>query len=158
LPYVPATATQIKNVMSALAGRSGRLIDLGSGDGRIVLTAAKAGFVADGVELNPWLVAYSKFQAFRLGFCNCARFYCQDLWKFNLKPYPNIVIFGVQEMMPQLEMKLEKELCNDVHVVACRFPFPTWTPDATLGAGMDTVWVYKNPLRINVNSVGHLAS
>jgi hypothetical protein len=36
LPYVPATATQIKNVVSALAGRSGRLVDLGSGDGRIV--------------------------------------------------------------------------------------------------------------------------
>jgi hypothetical protein len=36
LPYVPATATQIKNVMCALAGRSGRLVDLGSGDGRIV--------------------------------------------------------------------------------------------------------------------------
>lgn len=60
--------------------------------------------------------------------------------------------------MPQLEMKLGKELCNDVHVVACRFPFPTWTPDATLGAGLDTVWVYKNPPRININSVGHLAS
>lgn len=36
LPYVPATATQIENVMCALAGRSGRLVDLGSGDGRIV--------------------------------------------------------------------------------------------------------------------------
>jgi len=36
LPYVPATATQIRNVMHALAGRSGRLVDLGSGDGRIV--------------------------------------------------------------------------------------------------------------------------
>jgi hypothetical protein len=36
LPYVPATATQIRNVMHALAGRTGRLVDLGSGDGRIV--------------------------------------------------------------------------------------------------------------------------
>jgi hypothetical protein len=36
LPYVPATATQVKNVMCALSGRSGHLVDLGSGDGRIV--------------------------------------------------------------------------------------------------------------------------
>lgn len=36
LPYVPATTTQIRNVMHGLAGRSGRLVDLGSGDGRIV--------------------------------------------------------------------------------------------------------------------------
>lgn len=149
LPYVPATATQIRNVMHALAGRSGRLVDLGSGDGRIVLAAAKNGFVADGVELNPWLVAYSKLQAFRLGLSSCARFYCQDLWKVRLQPYHNVVVFGVQEMMPDLEVKLEKELLSDVCVVACRFPLPTWTPAVTLGTGMDTVWVYKNPWRVS---------
>lgn len=36
LPFVPATTTQVKNVFSALSGRSGSLIDIGSGDGRIV--------------------------------------------------------------------------------------------------------------------------
>lgn len=64
-----------------------------------VLAAAKNGFVADGVELNPWLVAYSKLQAIRLGLGSCARFYCQDLWKVRLQPYHNVVIFGVQEMV-----------------------------------------------------------
>jgi hypothetical protein len=67
-----------------------------------VLTAAKAGFIADGVELNPWLVVYSKFRAFQLGLNGCARFYCQDLWKFQLSPYSNIIIFGVQEMVSVL--------------------------------------------------------
>jgi hypothetical protein len=64
-----------------------------------VLAAAKNGFVAEGVELNPWLVAYSKLQAFRLGLSSCARFYCQDLWKVRLQPYHNVVVFGVQEMV-----------------------------------------------------------
>lgn len=36
LPFVPATSAQVKNVFTALAGRSGSLIDIGSGDGRIV--------------------------------------------------------------------------------------------------------------------------
>jgi len=45
LPYVPATDTQVHNVMSLLAGcKPGRLVDLGSGDGRIVAEAAKCGF------------------------------------------------------------------------------------------------------------------
>ena len=57
----------------------------------------------------------------------------------------NQVIF----QMPDLEVKLEKELLSDVCVVACRFPLPTWTPAVTLGMGMDTVWVYKNPWRIS---------
>jgi len=45
LPYVPATDSQLHNVMSLLAGcKPGRLVDLGSGDGRIVIEAAKHGF------------------------------------------------------------------------------------------------------------------
>lgn len=56
--------------------------------------------------------------------------------------------------MPELEAKLANELHSDVHVVACRFPFPTWTPDATLGTGLDTVWLYKNPPRINIRPAG----
>jgi len=45
LPYVPATDTQVHNVMSLLAGfKPARLVDLGSGDGRIVAEAAKRGF------------------------------------------------------------------------------------------------------------------
>jgi hypothetical protein len=55
--------------------------------------------------------------------------------------------------MPELEVKLAKELHHDAHVVACRFPFPTWKPDATFGKGLDTVWVYKNHAKININSV-----
>nr|CAD7392683.1 unnamed protein product [Timema cristinae] len=142
LPYVPATSVQVNNVLSALTGRSGRLLDLGSGDGRIVLSAAKAGFQADGVELNPWLVLYSKLQSYRLRFNNRTRFYHQDLWKFNLQPYPNVVIFGVEEMMPELQTKLSRELCDEACVIACRFPLPSWKPDFILGSGVDTVWVY----------------
>ncbi|XP_069979332.1 ATP synthase subunit C lysine N-methyltransferase, partial [Penaeus vannamei] len=42
LPYVPATTQQVNNVLRALRGRTGTLVDLGSGDGRIVVAAAKA--------------------------------------------------------------------------------------------------------------------
>ncbi|GFG31867.1 hypothetical protein Cfor_02673 [Coptotermes formosanus] len=56
-------------------------------------------------------------------------------------------------MMPDLEVKLEKELHKDVCVVACRFPLPTWPPAVTLGTGMDTVWVYRNPWRISNSCV-----
>ncbi|KAJ9587151.1 hypothetical protein L9F63_019325 [Diploptera punctata] len=146
LPYVPATTAQINNVMTALSGRSGRLIDIGSGDGRIVLAAAKMGFRADGVELNPWLVAFSRLQAYRLGLASSTKFYRKNLWKFNLQPYQNIVIFGVEEMMLDLEDKLCREIDSDTYVVACRFPFPTWIPDNTFGSGIDTVWLYKNPV------------
>ncbi|XP_060787966.1 ATP synthase subunit C lysine N-methyltransferase isoform X3 [Neoarius graeffei] len=98
LPFVPATNTQVKNILRALQSRSGTLADIGSGDGRIV----------------------------------------------SFSQYSNVVIFGVPQMpqMEQLEAKLQAELQSSARVVACRFPFPTWTPDHVTGEGIDTVWVY----------------
>ncbi|CAL1266974.1 unnamed protein product [Larinioides sclopetarius] len=110
LPFVPATDNQVRNVISLLKKRKGNVIDLGSGDGRIVLAAAKMGFPAVGVELNPWLVIYSKIKTLYLGLSDSASFQRRDIWKTDLKKYDNIVIFGVEQMMAQLEEKLCQEL------------------------------------------------
>ncbi|XP_041331941.1 ATP synthase subunit C lysine N-methyltransferase isoform X3 [Pyrgilauda ruficollis] len=81
LPFVPATAAQIQNVLKMLENRSGSLVDIGSGDGRIVIAAAKKGFQAVGYELNPWLVWYSRYRAWRDGVHQNTKFYISDLWK-----------------------------------------------------------------------------
>ncbi|KAM9024605.1 ATP synthase subunit C lysine N-methyltransferase isoform 2-T5 [Ara ararauna] len=125
LPFVPATSTQIQNVLRMLENRSGSLVDIGSGDGRIVIAAAKMGFKAVGYELNPWLVWYSRYRAWRDGVHHNTRFFISDLWK-----------------MPQLEKKLEEELECNARIIACRFPFPCWIPDHSTGEGIDTVWAY----------------
>ncbi|CAG9814886.1 unnamed protein product [Phaedon cochleariae] len=142
LPYVPATKQQISNILSALNGRSGTLLDLGSGDGRIVLETVKHKFLSDGVELNPWLVLYSKFNALRKGVHRSTKFIRADLWKYDVSIYDNIVIFGVEQMMNDLEKKLLKECKGDCNIIACRFPLPNLVPKKTIGHGIDTVWVY----------------
>ncbi|KAM6350346.1 ATP synthase subunit C lysine N-methyltransferase isoform 2-T4 [Podargus strigoides] len=128
LPFVPATAAQIQNVLKMLENRGGSLVDIGSGDGRVVIAAAKKGFKAVGYELNPWLVWYSRYRAWRDG--------------VSFSRYMNVVVFGVPQMMPQLEKKLEEELECNARIIACRFPFPCWIPDHTTGEGIDTVWAY----------------
>lgn len=60
---------------------------------------AKSNFEADGVELNPWLVLYSKMDSWRQGLGKQTRFFCRDLWKFDVGSYDNIVIFGVEQMV-----------------------------------------------------------
>lgn len=142
LPFVPATSAQVENVLRALRARSGTLVDIGSGDGRIVIAAAKHGFLASGFELNPWLVWYSRYKAWREGVHRSTSFHISDLWKVSFAQYSNVVIFGVPQMMDQLELKLTNELPSTAKVVACRFPFPTWIPEQTAGEGIDTVWVY----------------
>ncbi|XP_067323860.1 ATP synthase subunit C lysine N-methyltransferase isoform X2 [Anolis sagrei] len=127
LPFVPATSKQIENVLNTLKGRNGSLVDIGSGDGRIVIAAAKLGFKAVGYELNPWLVWYSRYRAWKEGVHQDAKFYISDLWK----------------MLP-LEKKLGEELPLDARIIACRFPFPHWKPTHHFGEGIDTVWAYDS--------------
>ncbi|XP_041972050.1 ATP synthase subunit C lysine N-methyltransferase [Aricia agestis] len=142
LPYVPATKLQLLGVARALKGRKGNLLDIGSGDGRIVFTAAKLGFKADGVELNTVLVLYSRICALLNRQYKETRFFRKNLWTFDLAPYNNIVIFGVEQMMNDLERKIVKETENDTVIVACRFPLPNMVPVQTIGHGVDTVWKY----------------
>nr|CAI5844422.1 unnamed protein product [Callosobruchus analis] len=142
LPYIPATSEQINNILNALKGRTGTVVDLGSGDGRIVLETAKEKFISHGVELNPWLVVYSKFDGFRKGLSDKTRFYRKDLWKYDISKYDNIIIFGVEQMMGDLEKKILKECKSGCNIIACRFPLPNMVPSKIVGHGIDTVWVY----------------
>ncbi|KAM6350347.1 ATP synthase subunit C lysine N-methyltransferase isoform 3-T5 [Podargus strigoides] len=99
LPFVPATAAQIQNVLKMLENRGGSLVDIGSGDGRVVIAAAKKGFKAVGYELNPWLVWYSRYRAWRDGVHDNTKFYISDLWKVSFSRYMNVVVFGVPQMV-----------------------------------------------------------
>lgn len=75
-----------------------------------MIEAAKKGFVASGVELNPWLVLYSKVQALRLGLTSKTSFKRKDIWKTPLGPYDNVVIFGVDTMVKSyLENKASRK-------------------------------------------------
>uniref|UniRef100_A0A1B0GK74 Uncharacterized protein n=1 Tax=Lutzomyia longipalpis TaxID=7200 RepID=A0A1B0GK74_LUTLO len=149
LPYVPATTAQVENVLSALQragnvpkGSKNLLLDIGSGDGRIVIAAARNGYKSHGVELNRWLVHYSRLSALQAGVWGNVKFFRKDLWRFNLSPYSHIVIFGVDCMMEDLERKLQAEITDNCTIVACRFPFPTLQPCHTIDAGVDSVWTY----------------
>ncbi|CAH4027706.1 ATP synthase subunit C lysine N-methyltransferase [Pieris brassicae] len=142
LPYVPATTEQLLGVTRALKGCTGHLLDIGSGDGRIVFTAAKLGFKAHGVELNTVLVCYSRIAALFNHQYKNTRFFRKNLWSFELKPYNNIVIFGVEQMMQEFEKKVKQEVNDGTVIVACRFPLPNTLPIETFGHGVDTVWKY----------------
>lgn len=145
LPFVPASTSQVNNVIKALHAprRFGMtVVDIGSGDGRIVIKAAAHGFHATGYELNDWLVLYSKFQAWKSGSSSRAKFYRKNLWKADYSIFDNVVIFGVEEMMADLEKKLLKEMKIGSKIVACRFPLPSRIPSSVHGDGIDTVWSY----------------
>lgn len=63
------------------------------------MNAATAGFESVGVELNFWLVLYSRLVAMKSQIRPTPKFVRTDLWKYHLKPFSNVVIFGVEEMV-----------------------------------------------------------
>lgn len=143
VPYVGASARQVENVLRLLRGRPGKTVDLGSGDGRIVLAAHLSGLrPAVGYELNPWLVGLARLHAWRAG---CARSVCyrrEDIWKVNLRDCHNVSVFLAPSVLQLLESKLQEELPQGARVVSGRFPLPTWQPVEVVGEGLDRVWAY----------------
>uniref|UniRef100_A0A670JZU1 Adenine nucleotide translocase lysine methyltransferase n=1 Tax=Podarcis muralis TaxID=64176 RepID=A0A670JZU1_PODMU len=141
VPYVPSSVKQVRNMMSLLQGRSGKLVDLGSGDGRIVLEAYKQGFRPTvGYELNPWLLQLSNFRAWRAGCYGKVFFRREDLWKVSSS---HTEARSLSQQVPLLERKLLSELPDGACVVAARFPFLNWTPTSIAGDSLETAWAYN---------------
>ncbi|KAL8175115.1 UNVERIFIED_CONTAM: hypothetical protein K2H54_013758 [Gekko kuhli] len=103
VPYIPASARQLESVMLLLEGRSGKLVDLGSGDGRIVLEAYRRGFRPTvGYELNPWLLRLSGYRAWKAGCYGKVSYRREDLWKpcrrdlsYSLRVAQRLGILGI---------------------------------------------------------------
>uniref|UniRef100_A0ABI7WKI8 Adenine nucleotide translocase lysine methyltransferase n=1 Tax=Felis catus TaxID=9685 RepID=A0ABI7WKI8_FELCA len=94
VPYVGASERQVEHVLSLLRGRPGKTVDLGSGDGRIVLAAHKCGLrPAVGYELNPWLVGLARLHAWRAGCAGSVCYLREDLWKVSLRDCHNVSVF-----------------------------------------------------------------
>jgi len=118
--------------------RDVKAADLGSGDGRLVIALAKDGLEAHGLEINPFLVWYSRRKIKKAGLTN-AFIQRADYLKENLSEYDVIVLFGVFYMMDRLEQKLKRELKPGALVISNYFFFPHWKPIAC----EDKVFVYR---------------
>ncbi|XP_041792502.1 ATP synthase subunit C lysine N-methyltransferase isoform X3 [Chelmon rostratus] len=143
VPYLPSSKDQTLNIMKLLEGRTGLLADLGSGDGRVVFAASSVGFQCTGFEINGVLVAYARGKARWKGVpSGQVTFVKKDFWKTDLSVYNNVTAFLAPGVMGVLGEKLLKELPNDARVVACRFPFPNWPQQSSVGSGLDQTFAY----------------
>jgi hypothetical protein len=104
------------------------LIDLGSGDGRTVITAAKRGARALGVEYNPELVALSKAAAAKEGVADRAQFIRGDLFETDISQATVITLF----LLSDINLKLRPRILNlkpGTRIVSNTFDMGDWEPD-----------------------------
>lgn len=131
VPFVP-TPQVVVDEMLRLAGVGPQdfLIDLGSGDGRIPVTAAKKfGARAMGVELDDHLIFQSEENARQAGVEKRVRFLQQDLFKTDLTQATVITMY----LLPSVNRRLRPQLLNlapGTRIVAHDFDLEDWKPDA----------------------------
>ena len=105
------------------------VMDLGSGDGRLVIAAARRGAHAVGVEFNPDLVSYSRSAAAKAGVADKAEFVQGDLFAADLSRASVITLFLLESMNIKLRPAL-LGLKPGARVVANTFGLGDWQPDA----------------------------
>ncbi len=130
VPFVP-TPPEVVDRMLELAGvKKGDVVyDLGSGDGRIVIRAAKKyGTRGVGVEIDPDLVQRARDNARQEGVGRLVEFREEDALKVDISPATVVTLYMLPEFNAKLRPILRQQLKPGARVVSHDFPIEGWTP------------------------------
>lgn len=160
-PYVPSPDSAVSAMLrEAKVGPDDYLIDLGSGDGKIVRTAAKVfGARGLGVEIQDELVTLSNELAQKEGTAERAKFVRQDLFKTDLAPATVVTLYLLPHTVNMLKDKLLDELRPGARVVAHDYGLAGWLPQKVIelddpeklaisGVTRTVIYLYVVPARV----------
>ena len=149
--YVP-TPQSVVGAMLELAQvkASDTVYDLGSGDGRIVITAAKKyGARGVGIEIDPALVRKARDNAVAAGVSDRVRFVNQNLFATDLRPATVVTLYLLQSINERLRPKLVRELKPGSRIVSHVFNMgPEWPPEKSVAVERDRIFLWSIPRRV----------
>jgi ubiquinone/menaquinone biosynthesis C-methylase UbiE len=148
--FVP-TPQEVVDAMLKLANvhQGDVLYDLGSGDGRIPVTAAKRyGIRAYGIDIDPQRIQEANENAKKNGVTHLVQFRREDLFKTNFKEATVVTLYLLPDLNVKLRPRLLAELKPGTRVVSHQFDMGTWKPDkkVELSAGR-TIYLWTIPPR-----------
>ena len=152
-PYVPSPTSVVADMLTlAEVGPKDFVIDLGSGDGRIVLTAAKVfGARGFGVDINEKLVKEANESAKTQGIADRASFTIQDLFKTDISKATVLTMYLLPNTVNMLKDKLLAELNPGTRILSHDYPLSGWIPekyvqmdleDKVIVSGVTTTLIY----------------
>jgi SAM-dependent methyltransferase len=148
VPFVPTPDPVVAKMLDiANVTKKDRVYDLGSGDGRIVIAAAKRGATAIGIDIDPQRIKESTANAEAAGVSNRARFYNQDLFKTDLKDATVVTMYLLPSVNRRLRPKLLRELAPGTRVVSHSFDMGEWKPEQTVQVNGNTIYYWTIPKR-----------
>ncbi|OLE97624.1 MAG: hypothetical protein AUG75_06060 [Cyanobacteria bacterium 13_1_20CM_4_61_6] len=150
VPYFPSTDAAVSAMLElARTGPKDVVYDLGCGDGRIVIAAAKDfGARGVGVEIDPAPLRMAVYRAQRAGVGDRVRFVRGDLFEADIGEATVVTLFLYETLNRRLLPKLLRELAPGTRIVAHRYGFgDAWPPERTVQAGASTLYLWTVPKR-----------
>lgn len=126
-PYLPIMRRETQGLLALAELKPGQtLIDLGSGDGRLLRAAAAQDIRCIGYEINPFLVLISRIVCWR--YRRLITIHLANFWHVKLPPADIIYVFLIDRYMARLDRKLTAELTQPTRVISFVFAIPGRTP------------------------------
>ncbi|MEX0638700.1 MAG: methyltransferase domain-containing protein [Burkholderiales bacterium] len=147
--YVPTPQDLVEDMLRlADVKRGGVLYDLGSGDGRIPVTAArKYGIRAVGIDIDPERIREAHANAKKKGVAKLVTFRQQDLFTADLREATVVTLYLLPDLNLKLRPQLLRQLRPGTRVVSHQFDMGDWKPDKTLESNGRTVYFWVIPAR-----------
>ena len=148
VPFVP-TPQDVVDKMIDLAGvkKGDTVYDLGSGDGRIVITAAKKGAKAVGFEIDGDLVKESRENIGKAGVQNSAEIRQQDILTVDLSAASVVTMYLLPDVNLRLRPNILSQLKPGSRVVSHAFDMGDWKPDKTERVNGRTIYLWTVPAK-----------
>lgn len=129
---IPSRGSVVRRLITASGVKPGEtLIDLGSGDGRIVIAAAKVGAFGIGYEINPFLTRLSRF----IGWCRGVKvtIHQADMWQADLSQADVVTAYLVPKFMDRLQEKVLAEMKPGSRLALAVYPLREMQPSSVDG-------------------------
>ena len=146
--FVPTPHEVVEAMLNvAKVGKGDVLYDLGSGDGRIPITAAQKYGIARGIgiDINPERIREANENLARAGVGDRVRFVNADLFESKIGDATVVTLYLLPELNLKLLPKLLKELKPGTRIVSHAFDMGTWKPEQALEVGRRSVYFWTIP-------------
>ena len=149
--YVPTPHEVVEDMLRLVDVKKGDILyDLGSGDGRIPIAAAKKyGIRATGIDIDPDRIAEANRNANDAGVTKLVQFRREDLFKADFRDATIVTLYLLPDLNVRLRPRLWAELKPGTRIVSHQFDMGDWKPDKKLDVSGRTIyfWTVPDPLK-----------
>ena len=145
--FVPTPQEVVDDMLRLANVRKGDVLyDLGSGDGRIAITAAKRyGIRAVGIDIDPERIREANENAKKAGVTHLVQFRNEDLFKADFKEATVVTLYLLPDLNVKLRPRLWSELKPGTRIVSHQFEMGTWKPEKKLESSGRSIYFWTIP-------------